>query len=67
MKVKEPDVLREALWGLKAIATFMGCTTDRVRSMSKDPDCPIYRPGGQYHALRSELWTWMRSKPSKAA
>lgn len=66
-QVSDLDLHTQAIWGLKNLAKFMGCSVDRVRTMAKDPTCPISRPGGQWFALKDELWAWMRLKPSKAA
>ena len=58
----------EALWTAKAIASFLGCTVDRVYRWADDPAVPIYKKGGSYFALKSELWAWLRAgKPEIAA
>ena len=55
----------EALWGAKAIANFMGRSVDTVYTMADDPKAPVYKPGGRYLAMKSELLIWLRTKPTK--
>ncbi len=52
----------EKIWGVKAIAEFLGVSESKVRRMAKRPTVPIYRPAGMYFAFRSELTDWLRSK-----
>lgn len=55
-----PATLRgDALWGAKAIATFMDCSTDKVQTL-RDSGAPISKIGGQLFALRSELMKWLQ-------
>lgn len=61
MKITEDTLKREALWTAKAIASFLGCTVDRVYRWAEDPAVPIYKRGGCYFAIRSELWAWLRA------
>ena len=55
----------EALWGAKAIAQFINRSVDVVYELAVDPDAPVYKPGGRYCALPSELLVWMRTKPTR--
>ncbi len=55
----------EAIWGAKAIGTFAGVGIDTVYAWAIDPDVPVYKPGGRYFAIKQELMTWLRSKPTK--
>lgn len=64
-KITDLNLSREALWGGKAIAGFLGCSVERVYRWADDPEVPITRRGGTYFALKSELWAWLRA--SKAA
>lgn len=52
----------EKIWGQEAIAKAIGKSVASVRRYADRPDVPIYRPGGKYFALRSELNEWLRSK-----
>ena len=54
----------ERLWGAPAIALALGVSVDTVVSLSRKPDCPIYRPSGRYFAYRTELERWLRTKPA---
>ena len=53
------------LWGAKAIANFMGRSVDTVYNLADDPKAPIYKPGGRYCAIKSELLVWIKTKPTK--
>lgn len=54
-----PITLRgNALWGAKAIASFLDCSVDKVHTL-KDTDAPITKIGGQLFALRSDLLAWL--------
>lgn len=55
----------EALWGAKAIANFMGRSVDTVYNLADDPKAPVYKPGGRYCAMKSELLVWLKTKPTK--
>ena len=52
----------EKIWGLEAIARSIGLSVATVKRYAARPDVPIYKPGGRYFALRSELNEWLRSK-----
>jgi hypothetical protein len=67
MKITDATLKQEALWGAKAIATFLGTTVDRVYRWAEDPTVPIHKRGGTYFALKSELWAWLRSENPEAA
>ena len=55
----------EKLWGAPAIATALGVSVDKVRALATNPAVPIYKPKGcGYFAIRSELESWLRSKPA---
>lgn len=57
-----PDTLRgNALWGAKAIASFLDCSLDKVHSL-KETDAPIKKIGGQLFALRSDLMEWLQQQ-----
>lgn len=64
IRLDEYSLGAEKLWGLPAIAKFLGLSIDAVRDLAKQPDVPIFRPGKRYFAVRSELWRWLRTKPS---
>lgn len=51
------------LWGAETIAGFLGVSAHTVYELAKDPDCPIFKPGGRYFAVKSELSSWLRTKP----
>ena len=53
---------REKLWGAPSIAQALGVSVDTVRRLARIPSVPIYKPAG-YFAYRSELESWLRSKP----
>jgi hypothetical protein len=53
------------LWGAKAIANFMGRSVDTVYNLADDPKAPVYKPGGRYYAIKSELIVWLKTKPTK--
>lgn len=54
---------RDRLWGLTAIAAFIGVSVDKARRLATRTDAPIYQPDGKsYFALRSELMAWLRTK-----
>ncbi len=55
----------EKLWGRKTIAAELGLPEDAVTTLAERDDTPIFRPGGRYFALRSELRKWLRTKPAK--
>lgn len=58
-------VAPERLWGAKSIAAVLGVSEGTVRRWARDPDVPVYSPRrGRYFARRSELETWLRSKPA---
>lgn len=60
------EILRgEKLWGAASIAQFTGLSTDTVYRLADDPGVPIYRPpgAGMLFALKTELITWLRTKP----
>ncbi|MGB3043916.1 MAG: hypothetical protein WBB98_12095 [Xanthobacteraceae bacterium] len=63
IKIDDRTLATERMWGLPAIADFLGLGIDAVRDLAKDPDVPIFKPGNRYVAFRSELWKWMRQKP----
>ncbi len=68
MSVAGPEMVLlqdDALWGAKSIASFAGVGVDTIYAWALDPDVPVYKPGGRYFAIRSELLTWLRSKPTK--
>lgn len=52
----------EKIWDLPAIAACLGVSVDTARRLAKKEGVPIYRPGGRYFALRSELLRWLQSK-----
>lgn len=54
----------ERLWGLAAIASALGVSTDTARKLAKRDDVPIYHPpgSGRYFASRRDLAVWLRSK-----
>lgn len=52
----------EKLWGLRSISRALGLSVDTTRRLASEPDVPIYRPGGRYFAVRSELNGWLRTK-----
>ena len=54
------------LWGAKAIANFMGRSVDTVYNLADDPQAPVYKPGGRYCAMKSELMVWLKTKPTKS-
>jgi hypothetical protein len=57
-----PDTLRgNALWGAKAIASFLACSVDKVHSL-KETGAPIKKIGGQLFALRTELLEWLQQQ-----
>ncbi|MGX1417431.1 putative DNA-binding transcriptional regulator AlpA [Bradyrhizobium elkanii] len=49
--------------GAKAIAFEIGCSVRTVYRRAEEPDAPIYKPCGRYHAFRSELRDWVKRKP----
>jgi excisionase family DNA binding protein len=55
----------DKLWGATEIARFLGVSVETVYAWSGDREIPIYKPGGRYFALRSELRTWLRQKPGE--
>lgn len=59
--ITDLNLSREALWSAKAIASFLGCSVESVYRWAEMPDVPVYRRGGNYFALKSELWAWLRS------
>ena len=60
--LKSNSVAAEALWGADAIARFAGVSVDTVKAWSKDQRAPVYKPGGRYFAMKSELLRWFRTK-----
>jgi hypothetical protein len=68
MTPQEPIVLKsnslaaEALWTADAIARFAGVSPDTVKAWAKIPHIPVYKPGGRYFAMKSELLRWLRTK-----
>lgn len=58
-EVLEPN---RPIWGLSAIAAFLGLSVDTVRELAPDDDVPIYRPSGRYFAWSHELMAWLRTK-----
>lgn len=57
----------EKLWGALAIAQATNLSCTAIRRLSKDPRVPIYKPIGsnRLFAFRSELMTWLRTKPEE--
>jgi hypothetical protein len=53
----------DALWGAKAIARFLESSVDYVYELGADPSAPIYKPSGRYYSTRTELRSWLRTKP----
>lgn len=47
------------LWGAKAIAARLNCSTDFVYSLADDPKSPIRRVAGRIFVLESELIEWL--------
>lgn len=60
IKLNEPDLYVERIWGLPAIAAFLDVSVDTARRWARKPDVPIYKTGGRHWAIRSELFRWMR-------
>lgn len=55
----------EKLWGAPAIAAALGVSVDKVYALASDPRVPIYKPAGAgYFAIRNELASWLRGKPT---
>lgn len=52
----------ELLWGAKAIGNFLGRSVDFVYDLADDPVAPVYKPGGRYCAVKSELMCWIKTK-----
>lgn len=47
------------LWGIAQIASAIGISSRRAKTLAEQPGAPIYRPDGQrYFAERQELITW---------
>lgn len=65
IRLDEYSLGTEKLWGLPAIAKFLGLSVHAVRDLAQQPDVPIFKPAGgnRYFAVRSELWRWLRTKP----
>ena len=63
--ITDATLSREAIWGAKNIANFMGASVEIVYDLADDPDAPFYKPGGRYFAIKSEIWHWLRQKAPK--
>jgi excisionase family DNA binding protein len=50
------------LWGAETIAAYLGVSAHTVYTLAQEPDVPIYKPGGRYFAVKSELAAWLRTK-----
>lgn len=64
LKIQQPPphtLEGNALWGAKAIAAFLACSTDKVHTL-KETDAPISKVGGQLFALRTDLLEWLRQQ-----
>lgn len=63
---KEPPA-QEKLWGAPLIARVINVSQDYVYTLAKRDGVPIYQPTGtgKVFAFRSELLTWLRTKPKK--
>lgn len=55
---------RSKIWGLDAIAGYLGIGKDKARKLAKSGRAPIYQPDGQgcYVAFRSDLAAWLRGE-----
>lgn len=54
------NVAATALWGTKAIAQFLGLSSDSVRRiMKRDQSFPARIRGGRTYANRIELLAWL--------
>lgn len=51
----------EKLWGAPAVAAAAGVSVDTIYRWAKNSSIPVYRRGGRYFAIRSELEQWLRS------
>ncbi|PSO30217.1 DNA-binding protein [Bradyrhizobium sp. MOS002] len=60
---RSPGRTNDELWGAKAIARHIGCSVDWVYQLAADPDAPVFKPCGRYFAMKSELRSWLRTKP----
>lgn len=60
IKLNEPDLYVERIWGLPDIAAFLDVSVDTARRWARKPGTPIFKVGGRHCAIRSELWRWTR-------
>jgi hypothetical protein len=58
--LRENDLYVERLWGLPGIADFLDVSVNTARRWARKEGTPIYKTGGRYWAVRSELWRWSR-------
>ncbi len=62
----KPMAKPERLIGAPAIAKALGVSEEVIPRLARTEGVPIYMPPGlnRYVAFRSELDTWMRTKPA---
>lgn len=57
------NVSEDALWGMKPIANFLGCSTDYLAKLMDLTDIPVTRiDGRRCFALKTVLRAWILEK-----
>lgn len=57
------NVSDDALWGMKPIANFLGCSTDYLAKLMDRTDIPVTRiDGRRCFALKTVLRAWILEK-----
>lgn len=55
---------RRPLWGLNAIAHYLGVSRDKAQALAANPSVPITKPegSGMFFAFGEDLDEWLRGK-----
>lgn len=63
IETQAPDVREDALWGMKHIAQFLGCSPDYLAKLIALTDIPVAKiDGRRCFALKSVLRVWILEK-----
>lgn len=61
----EPTLATQGLWGVTAIAQYLGCSDDFVRKLEREPGCPIRRIAKRAFVTKRELSEWLTPNDSE--
>ena len=64
--MQETDDRADLLYGVPAIATYLGLTDKQVRHRAEAGDIPTFKIGGTVCARRSSLSAWLAQLEARA-